>query len=72
MRVRESLGSARVSRVGERVLPIANFVCDFKASLAAKRNGSLFRRDARTKSPRRPLSRGDRCDIAGRFPVERR
>jgi hypothetical protein len=42
------LGTARVSRAGERVLAIANFSVVFNAPDAAMPKGRLFRRDAET------------------------
>jgi hypothetical protein len=41
------LGSARVSRAGERVLAIANFLSPFCTPYS---NKSLFRRDAETST----------------------
>jgi hypothetical protein len=45
-----SLGSARGSRAGERVLAIANFSAVFNAPDAAIHKGRLFRRDAETST----------------------
>jgi hypothetical protein len=49
------VGSARVSRVGEGVLAIADFSYVHNRQPSAEILESLFRRDAETKSPRRPL-----------------
>jgi len=45
-----SLGSARGSRAGERVLAIANFSVMFNATDVAMHKGRLFRRDAETST----------------------
>jgi hypothetical protein len=45
---REGLGSARVSRAGERVLALANFPLMPKTLGAATHRKSSFRRDAET------------------------
>jgi len=44
------LGSARVSRAGERVLAIANFSFSIGMANAAMHNERLFRRDAETNT----------------------
>ena len=48
--MRNGLGSARVSRAGERVLAIANFSVVFNAQDVAMHKGRLFRRDAETNT----------------------
>ena len=45
-----SLGSARGSRAGDRVLAIANFSAVFNAPDVAMQKGRLFRRDAETST----------------------
>ncbi len=51
-----SPGSARVSRVGDGVLAIANFPFATQPAPARfTRNKRLFWRDAKTRAPRRPL-----------------
>jgi hypothetical protein len=47
---RESLGSARVARAGERVLGIANFFLIPKTSVVATHRKSSFRWDAETST----------------------
>ena len=44
------LGSARVSRAGERVLAIANFHCNSFSRAVAAPDERLFRRDAETNT----------------------
>jgi len=52
-----SLGSARGSRAGERVLAIANFSVVFNAPDVAMHKGRLFRRDIYTSTPAACASR---------------
>jgi hypothetical protein len=49
------LGGARVSRAGERVLAIANFLAIGTAFSSNEIKKTLFRGTAKTESPRRPL-----------------
>jgi len=45
-----SLGSARVSRAGDRVLAVADFYWNFAARKRTTSRESLFRRDAETST----------------------
>lgn len=49
------MGSARLSRVGDGLLAIADLSCALNSNEIGACPESSFRRDADTRSPRRPL-----------------